>query len=52
MLAPEMAEAIEVDMQLNQELQADHPSHDRIEKLISLKVIPAVQLLGRLHLSC
>jgi hypothetical protein len=37
MLAPEKAEAVEVDTQLDQELQADHPSHDRLEKLISLK---------------
>jgi hypothetical protein len=37
MLAPERAEAVEVDTQLDQELLADHPSHERIEKLIALK---------------
>lgn len=37
MLAPEKAEAVEVDTQLEQELQAERPSHDRLEKLISLK---------------
>jgi hypothetical protein len=38
MLAPEKAAAVEVETQLDQELQADHPSHDRLEKLISVKV--------------
>lgn len=37
MLAPEKAAAVEVETQLDQELQADHPSHDRLEKLISVK---------------
>lgn len=47
MLAPEKAEAVEVDTQLEQELQAERPSHDRLEKLISLKVSVCFLLLGR-----
>jgi hypothetical protein len=52
MLAPERAEAVEVDTQLDQELLADHPSHERIEKLIALKVSYDLQLLGRPHAVC